>query len=235
MKKNLVSLLGIAFVVAIVSTGIFYGLFVGKLRSAPFPTQSIVVAARSLERGEALQPADVKLAPWGAPETPKGAFTALAQVNGLTLTAALQENEPVLQSRLVSRESGTGAGLGISPGMRAVSIHATDSSGVVSILRPGHKVDVQLVTSQGSPELRTILQNIEVLAVSSQGDGRGNPVITLVVNPEGADMAGLGDSAARLRLVLRNPLDDGKSDLRRVTLPGMMQSSAAPPARVRGK
>src|SRR5262249_11442712 len=148
MKKNLVSLLGIAFVVAIVSTGIFYGLFVGRLRSASLPTRSIVVAAHNLERGVALQPGDARLAPWGAPEIPKGAFTALAQVNGLTLTASLMENEPVLESRLVSRESGAGAGLGISPGMRAVSIHATDSSGVVSILRPGYKVDVQLIASQ---------------------------------------------------------------------------------------
>ena len=59
MKKNLVPLLGIAFVVAIISTGIFYGLFVGKLKSASVPSQSIVVAARNLDRGTALQAADV--------------------------------------------------------------------------------------------------------------------------------------------------------------------------------
>ena len=65
MKKNLVPLLGIAFVVAIVSTGIFYGLFVGRLKSATLPGPSIVVAARSLDRGYSLQAADVKLAAWG--------------------------------------------------------------------------------------------------------------------------------------------------------------------------
>ena len=110
--------------------------------------------------------------------------------------------------------------------MRAISIHAVDSSGIVSILRPGHRVDVQLVSSQGSlPELRTILQNIEVLAVSPTGETRNaNPVITLLVNPAGADMAGLGDSGARLRLILRNPLDEGTTNLDRVTLPGMMSS-----------
>jgi hypothetical protein len=42
------------------------------------------------------------------------------------------------------------------------------------------------------------------------------------VNPSGADMAGLGDSAARLRLILRNPLDDGAVSLDRVTLPGIL-------------
>src|SRR6266536_3990243 len=184
MKKNLVPLLGIAFVVAIISTGIFYGLFVGKLKSASAPGQSILVAARRLDRGAVLQAADLKLAAWGGADIPQGALTNPTLADGLTLIAPVEENEPVLQSRLASRESGAGAGLGVAPGMRAVSIHATDSSGVVGILRPGHKVDVQLVSSQTSslPELRTILQNIEVLAVNAVGDGRGKPVITLLVD-----------------------------------------------------
>jgi|SRR6478609_617256 len=236
MKKNLVPLLGIAFVVAIISTGIFYGLFVGRLKRASAPGPSIVVAGRKLDRGVDLQPADVKLAPWGAAELPQGSLTALAQVNGLTLIAPVEENEPILQARLASRQSGAGAGLGIAPGMRAVSIRATDSSGIVNILRPGYKVDVQLVLAQsGLPELRTILQNIEVLSVNPQTDGRSNPVVTLLVNPDGADMAGLGDSAAHLRLLLRNPLDDAQSDLRRVTLPSLLQSPAAPGARTNKK
>src|SRR3977135_2721976 len=109
MKKNLVPLLGIAFVVAIISTGIFYGLFVGKLKSASVPMQSIVVAARNLDRGAALQAADGKLAPWGMTEIPQGALTALAQVDGLTLVTSLQENEPVVQTRVASRRSGAGA------------------------------------------------------------------------------------------------------------------------------
>ncbi len=229
MKKNLVPLLGIAFVVAIVATGIFYGLFVGRLKTASAPGPSIVVAARNLDRGASLQAADVKLTPWGGAAIPEGALTAVSLVDGLTLISSMQENEPVLQSRLASRTSGAGAGLGIAPGMRAVSIHATDSSGIVSLLRPGHRVDVQLVLTQSSslPELRTILQNIEVLSVAPSEGRANNPVVTLLVNPEGADMAGLGDSAAHLRLLLRNPLDDAKSDLHRVTLPSMMQTPAA--------
>jgi pilus assembly protein CpaB len=228
MKKNLVPLLGIAFVVAIISTGIFYGLFVGRLKSAVLPTgKSIVVATRSLERGAVVQAADVKLAAWGGAEPPQGAFTAVSAVSGLTLMAPLQENEPVVQSRVASRDSGVGAGLGITPGMRAISVHATDSSGIVGLLRPGYKVDVQVVSNQA--ELRTILQNIEVLSVNSAGDGHSvNPVVTLLVDPQGADMAGLGDSTAHVRLALRNPLDDGKPDQPRVTVPGMLQSSTAP-------
>ncbi len=59
MKRNIVPLLGIAFVVAIISTGIFYGLFAGKLRSSvgELPVQSIVVAARTLTREPCYMPA----------------------------------------------------------------------------------------------------------------------------------------------------------------------------------
>ena len=229
MKRNLVPLLVIAFVVAIISTGIFYGLFVARLRSAAAaPGKSIVVAAHNLDRGTVLQAADLKLVGWGDAEAPQGAFTAVDPVAGLTVIAPLQENEPVLQSRVASRTSGAGAGLGIAPGMRAISIHATDSSGIVTLLRPGYKVDVQLVSNQA--ELRTILQNVEVLSVNATGDGHGaSPVITLLVDPEGADMAGLGDSTAHLRLALRNPLDNSKADLRRVTVPAMLQPPGKKP------
>jgi len=227
MKKNLVPLLGIAFVVAMIATGIFYWLFVGRVKNgASSSGKSIVLAARNLERGAALQPADVKLVPWGGPDAPQGTFTDVSAVSGLTLVSALQENEPVVISRVASRNSGIGAGLGITPGMRAISVHATDSSGIVGMLRPGYKVDVQLVSNQA--ELRTILQNIEVLAVNAAGDGHSpNPVVTLLVDPQGGDMAGLGDSTAHVRLALRNPLDEDKPDQRRVTVPGMLQPSGA--------
>lgn len=228
MKKNLVPLLGIAFVVAIISTGIFYGLFVGKLRSGGgAASQSIVVAAHKLDRGTVLQAADVKLAPWGGAAPPQGAFTNVAAIDGFTVISAIEENEPVLESRVASAKSGAGAGLGIAPGMRAITVHASDSSGIISMLHPGYKVDVQMVSVEG--ELRTILQNIEVLSLNAAGDGRSQvPVITLLVDPDGADLAGLGDSTARLRLTLRNPLDDGKPETRRVTAPIIMQRASAP-------
>ena len=230
MKKNLVPLLGIAFVVAIIATGIFYGLFVGKLRSAGATAgPSIVVAAHNLDRGSVLQASDVKLASWGGAVPPQGAFTAATAIAGFTVISPIEANEPVLESRVASPKSGAGAGLGIAPGMRAITVHATDSSGIVSMLHPGYKVDVQMVSVEG--ELRTILQNIEVLSVNASGDGRSQvPVITLLVDPDGADLAGLGDSTARLRFTLRNPLDDGKPDTRRVTAPIVMQRTASPSA-----
>jgi Flp pilus assembly protein CpaB len=56
--------------------------------------------------------------------------------------------------------------------------------------------------------IRTVLQNIQLLSVSTLDNGR--PVANLLVQPEEADLLGLADSAARVRLVLRNPSDEGR-------------------------
>src|SRR5688572_7459265 len=107
MKRKLLPLLGIAFVVALIATGVFYGLIVGKLRnfsSAP-PQTSIVVAGRTLDPGSVIQKSDLKLSAWTAANLPKGAYTRLEQADGLTVVQAIQENEPLTQARVASNEA----------------------------------------------------------------------------------------------------------------------------------
>jgi len=198
MKRNIVPLLGIAFVVAIISTGIFYGLFAGKLRSTvgELPEQSIVVAARTLNPGTVLHAEDLRVSEvkgaW------KGGFSKPEELVGVTILQAVQQNEPILQDRVASNDgkSGKGAG-GVPAGMRAVSIRVAESNGVVSLLRPGTKVDVQAVSRrENSAELRTILQNVEVLAVSPQPETAGGnqtmPVVTVLTRAQDADLIALG-------------------------------------------
>jgi Flp pilus assembly protein CpaB len=221
MKKNLVPLLGIAFVVALIATGIFYGLFVGKLRGAgDSPRYAVVVAAKPLVRGAVVQAADVKVYPWTGPQAPKGAFVDADQVVGFTVLEPIGENEPVSESRLASHRS-------IPAGMRGISIHVTDSSGIVPMLRPGNKVDVQVVSNGNGGEvgLRTILQNVEVLTTAIPENNR--PVVNLLVTPLDAELVGLADSAARIRLVLRNPADDGRSVQTTLPVSNLMRRSAS--------
>lgn len=218
MKKNLIPLLGIAFIAAILSTGVFYGLFVTKLRASPQPLQNLVAAARLLERGTVLKTSDVKLVSFATANVPKGAFATREEVAGFTVTESIQENEPVTQARVGSGSTGSGAGLGIAKGMRAVSVHVSDSAGVLALLRPSSKVDVQMIWAPGGRQnrevdLKTILQNIEVLTIQNQTEASGrvpgqSPVVTLVAKPAEADMLALADSSARVRLTLRNSLDE---------------------------
>jgi len=212
MKRNLVPLLAVAFVVAIASTGIFYGLFVGKLKSSP--AQTVVVAAKPLPPGTTVAKTDLALIQWASSQIPKGMYASVDRLVGQTVVQPIEQGEPVLESRLVSK---SGAGIGVPEGMRAVSVHVSDSSGVLTLLRPGHKVDVQVFTGKQSPEneARTALQNITVLASSLQADpssqGSFNaPVVTLLATPKEADLLGVADSFGRIRLALRNPVDQGQ-------------------------
>ncbi len=226
-KNNLVTLLGIALVVAIVSTGIFYGLFVNKLSSST-GGKSLVVAAKALKAGTVLTAADVKLIPWPDVKLPKGAFGAVDQVTGKMVFDSVGEDEPVLESRLASSSQAGNAG--IPAGMRAVSVHVTDSTGVMALLRVGHHVDAQVFrkNSTGAAVVRTALENLQVLSVNPQveesSQGFRLPVVTLLAKPTEADILAAADSGARVRLTLRNPLDDELKPRGPLSLDAVMQA-----------
>ncbi len=231
-KNNLVKLLGIAFVVAIVATGVFYGLFVSKMSSNTGNGKMLVVAAKALKPGTVLQTTDVKLVPWLGDQLPKGAFGSANDIAGKTVFDTIGEDEPIFASRLATPENG--GGTGVPAGMRAVSIHVTDSTGVLAMLHGGQKVDVQVVTGRGEhadTTVRTALEGLRVLSVTPQAElsSQGNtlPVVTLLASPRDADVLALADSGARVRLALRNPLDDETRNRAPLQLPGVMRASGS--------
>ncbi len=231
MKRNIVPLLGIAVVVAILSTGVFYGLFAGKLRSASPDAagQPIVVAARDLDRGTVLEAGDLKVSLFKG--ALGGSFSNPAQLAGATVVDAVKQNEPVLEERVISKVPRAGSeGNSVPAGQRAVSIRVSESDGLVGLLRPGTRVDLQAIQERnGGLELRTILQNVEVVAVSPQtqpaGGNRGPvSIVTVLTRPEDADVLALADSGSRIRLSLRNPLDSGTAPRRALTLGSLFQA-----------
>ncbi|HYL73756.1 MAG TPA: Flp pilus assembly protein CpaB [Bryobacteraceae bacterium] len=237
MKRNMVPLLGIAFVVAIISTGVFYGLFAGRMRSASseMPGQSIVVAARNLDRGTVVQANDLRVSQLKG--SLHGSFSKVEDAVGVTLLEAVEQNEPVLQDRVASRDAKSGtAGGAIPAGMRAISLRVSESSGIVSLLRKGTRVDVQAVLERGgTAELRTILQNVEVLSVGTQvepvGGGRPPaPVVTVLARAQDADAVALADSSARVRVALRNPLDESAPTHHSLALSAVFNGATVAPA-----
>ncbi|MEO8100355.1 MAG: Flp pilus assembly protein CpaB [Acidobacteriota bacterium] len=231
-KKNLLTLLGIALVVALLSTGVFYGLFVTKLKSNADSGKTLVVAAKPLVPGTVLAADDVKVIAWPADTLPEGAFQRADQVTGKTVFGTISTSEPILEARLAS-EQGGGQGAGVPTGMRAVSVHISDSSGVLDLLHVGHKVDVQVMVTKpnnsASAKLRTALEDLEVLAVNlkpeASSQGFNLPVVVLLAKPADADVLGLADSGARLRLTLRNPLDTATRTRTPLTLPTVLQTA----------
>lgn len=212
-KKNLLTLLGIALVVALISTGVFYGLFVTNLKSNAGNGKTMVVTAKQIEAGTELTAADLTTIAWANDKLPTDAYERIDQVTGKTVFETMAAGEPVLASRLATA-AGEGRGSGIPVGMRAISVHVTDSTGVMTLLRTGHKVDVQVLMQRGNGPaslVRTALEDLQVLSVAPRPEqssqGFNLPVVTLLAKPEDADILALADSGARIRLTLRNPLD----------------------------
>jgi len=231
-KNNLLKLLGIAFVVATIATGVFYGLFVSKMSSNTGAGKMLVVAARPLKAGTVLKTEDVKLVPWQGNQLPKGSFGSAPDVVGKTVFDPIGEDEPVFASRLATAQNGGESG--VPSGMRAVSVHVTDSSGVLSMLRSGQKVDVQVVVGRaerGNTMVRTALEGLQVLAVTPQPEmssqGVNLPVVTLLAAPGDADVLALADAGARVRLALRNPLDSETRSRAPLGIPGVMRTSGS--------
>lgn len=211
MKKNLMPLLGVAFVAAIVATGIFYGLLITRLRPAEArANRKVAVAARPLDRGAVLKPEDLKTTDWTG-KVPQGVLASPETVYGQTLLEPLAMNEPLTQTHLAPRGVAGGASLAIPPGMRAVSIHASESGGVVAMLRSGSRIDIQVLDPRGGPngtmQLRRMFENVEVLSTGSVESIGSRSTVTLLVKPDDADRLSLADAALHVRIVLRNPAD----------------------------
>lgn len=212
MKRNLFPFLGIAFVVAIAATGVFYGLFVDKISGAsPAAAASpagIVVAARAVDRGAVLTAADLRLQPAPA-ERPEGAFGSIEEVAGRAAMKAMAADEPVTVAGLTGAKGV--AVLSIPKGMRAISIRVADSNGLVPYLRPGNRIDVQSIVTQGGnePQARTLLSNVEVLNVHADTSPQPAPttILNLLVPAKDVERVALADSAAKVRIVLRNAED----------------------------
>ncbi|HEY3439149.1 MAG TPA: Flp pilus assembly protein CpaB [Paludibaculum sp.] len=208
MKRNLMPLLGVAFVAAIVATGIFYGLLIPKLRgtaSADTP-RTVVVSTKALDRGAVLRAEDVRVVEWDAAAMPPHSVPGMEQAVGLTLLEPVSANQPITEPLMARRGAAGGASLAIPSGKRAVSIHPVESSGVVALMRSGSRIDIQVLQPSGQGlVLRRLLEDVEVLSVA--GVENPKPVVTLLVAPPDADRLSLADASMQLRLILRNPND----------------------------
>jgi pilus assembly protein CpaB len=211
-KKTLVPLIGVAFVVAVISTWIFYGLVAGKLaQPASASTRNVVVAARDIARGATVGSDDLKTRGWRIETLPDGTFSNPAQVVGTVASDAIAAEEPVTASRVVGNGSG-GAGVAIPSGSRAVSVQPDDSAGVMALLKAGARVDVQWVRSRvgsGEVDVRTLFEKVPVFHVLREGESsRGAPsVVTLLLTPGEAEKLAAADSTGKIRLTLRNPVE----------------------------
>ncbi|MBA3259720.1 MAG: Flp pilus assembly protein CpaB, partial [Gemmatimonadales bacterium] len=190
-------------------------------QAAPLAAQPIksnmVVAARPLPIGTLVSERDVKAIEWSGGALPLGYLGTVEAVVGRGLISTVQENEPLLESKLAAKGAGGGLPVIISEGMRALTMRVNEVSGVAGFVAPNTRVDVLLTmeneNTAGEPATRIIMQDVRALAAgqSLQPDKEGKPqpvpVVTFLLTPEQAETLALASQQGSIQLALRNQLD----------------------------
>jgi Flp pilus assembly protein CpaB len=161
-----------------------------------------------------------------------GSFSKPEDAVGAVLMTPLKAGEPLLVERVASRGSSGGSANGMVPaGMRAVSIRVTGSDGLLNMLRPGARVDLQAVSDRDNRvELRNVLQNVEVLSVNppDANSNRGaGAIVTVLTHEQDSDVVALADAGGKIRVALRNPFDEATTTHRAMALASVFSNQPA--------
>src|ERR1700731_4059645 len=216
-RNRLIIGLVVAVVVAFILATFVYRVFKqASITPVAKANQHIVVASVPLQLGTRLDANNVKLVDWPAGLPVAGMMTRIEDVANRALITPLAQNEPIMEAKLASQQSGAGLSATIPEGMRALSVSVNEVVGVAGFVIPGTMVDV-LVTGNipaGSGTVtRTILENVRVLAagqkIEQDRDGKPEtvPVITLLVSPGDAGKLTMASLEGKIQLALRNTAD----------------------------
>ncbi|MFH0130707.1 Flp pilus assembly protein CpaB [Variovorax sp. VaC1] len=215
------------------------------------PTFAVVVTAKPVLAGHPITIDALRVEQ--LPINPSGAFKDTAPLVGRVPVFDLGEGTPLLEGQLAS-----GLAMRVEEGERAVAVKADEIMGVGNKVQPGDFVDVFVILKSDGKDVdrsqaRLLLPRKRVLAFgnasvdglpSKSVDGNGNPAAqqqqrndaprTAVLAVPVADInrLSLGESAGRLLLALRNPLDTTLPD---PTLLAALPAALQPPPSKRGE
>src|SRR5580704_13693602 len=243
MNSNRLLGLAVAIILGIVASVFVYRQF--QAASAPKPVvrmQQIVVAAEPLKLGTRVNASNLKTIPWPQGQPVVGMYTKVDDVANRALITSVAENEPILESKLASLQSGAGLAATIPEGMRAMSVAVNDVVGVAGFVTPGTMVDVLVTGASASGNItRTILENVRVLAAGQkveqdkEGKPQTVPVITLLVTPDDAAKLAMASTEGKIQLALRNTIDTKSMSPPAVMQTSLFASSAPAPKHVAAK
>jgi pilus assembly protein CpaB len=174
---------------------------------------------------------------------PKNAILDAKNAIGRGVISPLYAGEPIMEDRLAPLGSGGGMAATIKDGMRAIAVRVDQVVGVAGFVLPGMRVDILISgvppngsgnTGGNNTQVRTVLQNIEVLSAGTdiQKDAEGKPqqvnVVNLLVTPEQAQVLALASNETRIQLVLRNPLDTKIAPVQGTAMTNLFLEQGAP-------
>ena len=210
------------FIAAVATYGVYRVLQAARL-SARVETKPVVVAAKDIPAGAALDKASLTVKHWPAVAVPEGAIATLDASVGRVARVPVFTGEAILPGRLARAGTAPGLEARITPGMRAMSVRINDVAGMSGLVQPNSRVDV-LVSLRGTSGNTTeevsklFLENMRVLSMGSRTtrDDSGDPTpattATLEVTPAQAEKLAVAMRQGMIQLVLRGFDDTDSTD-----------------------
>jgi len=181
---------------------------------------NVVVAKVDIPLGTKIAAEQLSTVQFPANAIPEGTFDSAEKLVGRVSVVNVAAREPVTDFKLAPEGSAGGLSAVIPAGYRAMTVKVDDVIGVAGFLQPGTMVDVLTVIEQpgqmsgGNPISKIVLQNVKVLASGQNLDKPKDEreadavkAVTLQVTPEQAEKLALASTEGKLRLVLRNGID----------------------------
>ena len=178
------------------------------------PVATIVVAAGPLRFGQKIEKSSIRAVDWPAGALPAGAFKKVEDLLGdqpRMVLQAMEENEPVLASKITGPGARASLSAIIGQGMRALTLRVNDVLGVAGFVLPGDRVDILLTRTleKDTPPITDVLmQNVKVLGIDQEADQKADkPLVvkaaTFEVTTEEAQKLVLASQLGTLSLALR--------------------------------
>src|SRR5437660_2619943 len=193
----------------------------------PTPAKSVLVARNGIQRGQILKPDDLIWQIW-----PEGAldknYVLLGTRTPESFAGAVARNpvgagEPVTEAKIVAPGNRGFLAAVLRPGMRAVSVPVTVTSGISGFIFPGDQVDLLLTYSVPTPPspdkdkkanydhkaAETVLRNIRVIAIDQRLESKAGEAVpahtaTFEVTPKQSEVIALASEIGKMTLSLRS-------------------------------
>jgi len=197
------------------------------------PSRSVLVARADIKRGQILRAEELVWQIWpegaldknyvvlGGPKTPES-------YAGWVAKNPIAGGEPVTEAKIVAPGSRGFLSAVLRPGMRAISVPVTLTSGISGFIFPGDQVDLLLTYSvqappkanqvwqyEGHRAAQTLLHNVRVIAIdqrleSKPGEAVVAHTVTFEVTPKQTEVIAVAQElpGAKLSLSLRSLVPD---------------------------
>ena len=186
------------------------------------PQKSVLVARGGITRGQILKPQDFSWQVWPEGGIDKnyilsGSRTA-ESFAGWVARDPFAAGEPISEAKIVSPGSRGFLAAVLRPGMRAISVPVTATSGISGFVFPGDQVDLLIthlpagVAGTNGAQHRaaeTVLQDVRVIGVDQKLDSKNGEALvahtaTLEVTPKQSEMIAVATEIGKLSLSLRS-------------------------------